>query len=199
LIDRLIIPEENKQDHISNHETGQVLGILGPAPDATNGTVVVMQTIDTSKFVEMVTCQSLDFKKQQQQGFVFYVHTIFSDPSQLWKLVNDKLKNKENRWQSDEEWKFEQNDDRSMFYIKNTNRDKVLEALDNDKVDFKVKVNDKAGQLWKKENIKEGYFILESSEFSQVLTANNENTLEIKGILHFISTYSQKCHIWLHL
>ena len=78
MIDRLIIPEENKQDHISNHETGQVLGILGPAPDATNGTVVVMQTIDTSKFVEMVTCQSLDFfKKTTTRICVLCSYNIF--------------------------------------------------------------------------------------------------------------------------
>ena len=121
---------------------------------------------------------------------MFYVHTIFSDPSQLWKLVDSKLKNKENKWQSDEQWECEENDDRSLFYIKNTNQAKVLEALDNGKVDYKVKVNNKAAQLWKKENIKEGYFILENSELSQVLTAKNIDTLEIKGILHVISTYS---------
>lgn len=100
-----------------------------------------------------------------------------------------KLTNKANVWQSDpadDPWEFEKNDDGSMFYIK-TNQNKVLEAKDDSKVVFTVKDKDKAGQLWKKEDTMEGYFIFENPEFSKVLTAN-ANALEIKGMYFTLYT-----------
>lgn len=64
LIDRLEIPEEDKEDHIKNPVTGQVLGLFGS--DATNGTEVVMQPVDTSKFVENSNALALE---QSFKGF----------------------------------------------------------------------------------------------------------------------------------
>jgi len=68
--------------------------------------------------------------------------------SQLWKLENKTLKNKDGFWKSDDLWIFKPKDD-DMFYIENTNETKVLESSDG-KVNEEVKKENKAEQLWKK-------------------------------------------------
>ena len=115
---------------------------------------------------------------------------FISEPSQLWKLgVEDsKLTNKANVWQSVDKWKFEETDDKTIFYIRNINQDKVLEVLDDDLVDLVDKVADKDDQLWKKGDTMEGYFTLKNSKWSNVLTAISEDEFEVKGILLYILT-----------
>ena len=78
MIDRFNIPEENEQGHIHivNLLAGQVLGLLGSASDEYK--VVKQDMIDTSKFVEMVTCQSLDFfLKTTTRSCVLCSYNIF--------------------------------------------------------------------------------------------------------------------------
>ena len=72
-----------------------------------------------------------------------------------------------------------------MFYIENVLRNKVLECTNNGQVIEKDKVEDKAGQLWKKgepnkDGCFKGCFVLTNSESEKVMTFD-EIRLEIKG------------------
>ena len=116
-----------------------------------------------------------------------YILTLFSEPSQLWKIGKDfKLANKANVWQSVDKWEFVKNDDKTMFYIRNIDKSKVLEVLDDNLVDCADFVENKADQLWKKGDTMEGYFTLKSFELSKVMTAISETKIEVKGILLYI-------------
>ena len=92
------------------------------------------------------------------------------------------MSNKGNVWKSDDEWEFEKIGDTAMFYIRNKNQSKVLEVLDDDLVDLVEFVEDKADQIWKKGDTMEGYFTLENSELSKVITAINDTKIGVKGI-----------------
>ena len=82
---------------------------------------------------------------------------------------------------SNEEWNFKTKDD--LIYIENISKTKVLGATNNVEVILEDFEEDKAEQLWKKgvANL-DGYFILENSKVSKVLTTGiSTETLEIKG------------------
>ena len=101
---------------------------------------------------------------------------------QRWKLDNNMLKNKAGLWKSDDDWNFiPQND--GLICIENTSKQKMVWTLGAlDKVTLETFVEAKVQQLWKKgEPDAEGYFILENSGVSKVLTAISESGLEIKG------------------
>ena len=90
------------------------------------------------------------------------------------------LKNKANLWMSTEEWKLKSKDE--LIFIENISLNKTLAAT----IDFKVIQEDfepdKAEQLWKKGELNtEGYFTLENSNATKVLTVISESALEIKG------------------
>ena len=113
-----------------------------------------------------------------------------SDPLQLWKLHDDgTLENKEKGNFSSIKWNFrpQNNQTDTFFYIENNSTKKVLQATSGNKVKNATKVTlPGGGQLWKKgyPNI-EDYFTLKNSDFSRFLTANDTENLmylfEIKG------------------
>ena len=98
------------------------------------------------------------------------------------------MTNKANVWQSVDQWKFVKTGDNTMFYINNTDKNKVLEVLANDSVILVDIVAEKTDQLWKKGDTMEGYFTLKNSKWSKVLTAISEDKFEVKGILLYILT-----------
>ena len=106
---------------------------------------------------------------------------FFSDPHQLWKIAGNKLINSANFWQTDDTWKFEDNDDKTMVYIMNTAENKALETLSNGDVELRAFVMNKAEQLWKKGHPNyEDYFPLSNSDF---LTAISSSRFGIEGKL----------------
>ena len=78
-------------------------------------------------------------------------------------------------------WNFKTNED-DLVYIENTSKTKVLEITKDNQVLLKDFQEDKAEQLWRKgEPDKKGYFSLESSVPTKVITATSQTDLEIKG------------------
>ena len=78
-------------------------------------------------------------------------------------------------------WNFESKND-GLICIENTSKTKVLGATSDGKVIQEVFVEGKADQLWKKgKPDAQGYFTLENSGVSKVLTAFSESGLKIKG------------------
>ena len=81
-------------------------------------------------------------------------------------------------------WNFESKND-GLICIENTSKTKVLGATSDGKVIQEVFIEGKADQLWKKGELDaEGYFTLQSSGVSKVLTAISESGLEglkVKG------------------
>ena len=106
---------------------------------------------------------------------------FFSDPRQLWKIAGNKLINSANFWQTDDTWKLEDNDEKTMVYIINTAEDKALESLSNGNVKLRAFDKNKEEQLWKKGHPNyEDYFPLSNSDF---LTAISSSKFGIKGKL----------------
>ena len=70
--------------------------------------------------------------------------------SQLWKLDDKILENKEGVWKSADLWivKYKDDDD-GLFYVENTSKSKVLTAANNHQVILEDFEEDKAEQLWK--------------------------------------------------
>ena len=69
-----------------------------------------------------------------------------------------------------------------LIYIENTSKTKVLGATSDGKVIQEVFIEGKVDQLWKKgKPDAQGYFTLENSGVSKVLTAFSESGLKIKG------------------
>ena len=100
--------------------------------------------------------------------------------SQLWKLDGNVLKNLDEKWMSDEEWNFKAKDD--LIYIENISKTKVLGATNDGKVILVDFQENKAEQLWKKgEPSGKGYFTLENSKVSKIMTAVSSSILQIKG------------------
>ena len=98
------------------------------------------------------------------------------------------LHNKEGLWKSNDMWNFtvkEGVSQKELIYVENINETKVWGTTNDDKVILENFEEGKAQQLWKKgEPDKDGYFILENSEVSKVITAGtSESGLEIKGKL----------------
>ena len=95
-------------------------------------------------------------------------------------MYGNVLRNGDMFWTSDDVWNFKTKDD--LIYIENISKAKVLGTTRGGKVIEEVFVEGKADQLWKKgKSDAEGYFTLENSDVSKVLTAVSESDLEIKG------------------
>ena len=78
-------------------------------------------------------------------------------------------------------WNFESKND-GLICIENNSKTKVLGATSDGKVIQEVFIEGKADQLWKKgKPDAQGYFTLENSGVSKVLTAFSESGLKIKG------------------
>lgn len=110
---------------------------------------------------------------------------LSSDSSQLWKLdgTNGTLRNKEDISISDRDHKWNVTIKKpTLFNIVNLNNDKVLE-INNGRVTEEDAVDGKDGQLWRKgKPDADGYFSLEGSKSSKILTADKINlNLTIQG------------------
>ena len=90
------------------------------------------------------------------------------------------FENKANIWISSENWTFTSKDE--FILIENISVNKTLATTIDGKVvqeDFEA---DKSEQLWTKGELDtEGYFTLEISNVTKVLTVISESVLEIKG------------------
>ena len=100
---------------------------------------------------------------------------------QRWRLDGNMLENKAGDWKSDLSW-FIKAKHGYLVYIEN-NLTKVLEATSDGKVIEETQSHKvKGDQLWiKGKPDAQGYFTLENSVVSMVLTAISEKVLEIKG------------------
>ena len=93
--------------------------------------------------------------------------------------------NSGNFWQTNDTWTFQDNDDKTMVYIKNTVENKALEKLNDGNVELRAFDVNKTTQLWKKGHPNyEGYIPLSNDQF---LTAISSTKFGTKGKL---STYS---------
>lgn len=122
--------------------------------------------------------------------YIIQLLVLFSESSQLW---NDKLINKANIWSSDDDYKITPNG--SFYLIENisSNKKKVLRITRKNNFEEKKFVEGKDGQLWiKGEPNDEGYFTLEGSKSSKVLTAVSEDEMKMKGKL--LATYCFSYH-----
>ena len=82
-------------------------------------------------------------------------------------------------WKSVDSWIFKTKDD-EVIYIENTSKTKVLGATSDGKVIQEVFEEGKADQLWKKgKPDAEGYFSLQGSKSSKILTATSGNDLHL--------------------
>ena len=90
------------------------------------------------------------------------------------------LQNKEGLWISDEEWNFITKDD--LVYVENISKAKVLVTTNEGEVVLEDFEEDKKELLWKKgEPNDEGYFTLENTEVSKVMTATSSTSLELEA------------------
>ena len=113
--------------------------------------------------------------------------------SQLWKLDDNRLTNKERLWKfqsfgnPNEYWNFITNDD--LIYIEAAHQFGLVLATTNDgEVILENLVPDKPEQLWNKgEPDTSGYFSLTNSKVRGAMTAVEESILEIKGNMHCVA------------
>ena len=92
------------------------------------------------------------------------------------------LQNKDKIWMSDDEWVLKTKT--NLIYIENILTKKVLGTTNECKVIPEDYEEGKSQQLWKKgEPNAEGYFTLENSNVTKIMTANylNSSILQIKG------------------
>ena len=90
------------------------------------------------------------------------------------------LQNKEGLWKSNEMWTFTTKND--LIYINNISKAKVLGATNDGEVVLEDFEEDKKELLWKKgEPNDEGYFTLENTEVSKVMTATSSTSLELEA------------------
>ena len=90
------------------------------------------------------------------------------------------LHNKGKIWESDEKWAFKRQTI-DLIYIENISTKKVLGST-NHLVSQEDYVKGKAQQLWKKgEPNAEGYYTLETSSGTNIMTAVTSKVLVIKG------------------
>ena len=115
-----------------------------------------------------------------------YCTFIFSDPSQLWKLVDGILINKAGIWFSNIKWRIKRRG--SRIYIENKSTLDVLGLSRFDVIQEEC-FRENPFQLWKtgKPNF-EGYFTLQNAGCSnfQLLTAISSSNLQIQGIQNSI-------------
>ena len=108
--------------------------------------------------------------------------------SQLWKLENNILHNKGKIWESDEKWAFKRQTI-DLIYIENISTKKVLGST-NHLVSQEDYVKGKGQQLWKKgEPNAEGYYTLETSSGTNIMTAVTSKVLVIKGNITLKKSY----------
>ena len=91
-----------------------------------------------------------------------------------------------NFWQTNDTWTFQDNDDKTMVYIKNTVENKALERLNDGNVELRAFDVNKTSQLWKKGyHNYEDYFPLSNQAVSnhEFLTAISSSKLGTKGKL----------------
>ena len=105
----------------------------------------------------------------------------FSDSSQLWKLEGGRLKNKEGILILDKEWNITTK--HTFFNIENISNKKLVLGITNYGTVIEEEfVDSKPGQLWKKgKPDADGYFRLEGSKSSKILTATSSSNLEVLG------------------
>ena len=92
--------------------------------------------------------------------------------------------NSGNFWQTNDTWTFQDNDDKTMVYIKNTVENKVLEKLNDGTVELRDFDVNKTPQLWKKGHPNyEDYFPLSNQAVSnnEFLTAISSSKVGTKG------------------
>ena len=116
---------------------------------------------------------------------------FFSDEAQLWKLDDGILRNKADNSILGKEWYIKTK--KTFINIVDVSDEKmVIGTSNNDTVIEEKLVDGKSGQLWKKgKPDAEGYFSLESSESSKILTATSSSKLEVLG--------KQVMHLFLFL
>ena len=104
----------------------------------------------------------------------------FSD--QRWRLYGNMLENKAKIWKSVGSWGIKAKHG-YLVYIENNSTKKVLEAKSDGTVIEETQSHTAKGdQLWiKGKPDAQGYFTLENSVVSMVLTAISEKVLKIKG------------------
>ena len=107
--------------------------------------------------------------------------------SQLWKLNDNRLTNKERLWKfqsfgnPNEYWNFITNND--LIYIEAAHQFGLVLATTNDgEIILENLIPDKPEQLWNKgEPDTSGYFSLTNSKVRGAMTAVEESILEIRG------------------
>ena len=101
-------------------------------------------------------------------------------PSQLWKLNGNTLTNKANLWTSNDEWNIRTRD--KFVHIENISKNKVLGITPDGSITEEDYVENEPGQLWKRgKSNADGYFSLENSDTTKVMTGISPNRLEAKG------------------
>ena len=103
---------------------------------------------------------------------------LLSDSSHLWKLDGSKLSNKAIL---DQEWNIKTK--KTFIIIVNASDENLVIGInDHGTVIEEDFVGGKHGQLWKQgKPDAEGYFSLESSKSSKILTATSSSNLEVIG------------------
>ena len=133
-------------------------------------------------YTKIISSTVLPFRKQQCRKATRVCKFNSFSGSQLWKLDGSMLQNKDKIWMSDEEWVLKPKS--NLIYIENTLTKKVLGTTNGCKVIPEDYEEGKSKQLWKKgEPNAEGYFTLENSNMTKIMTANylNSSILQIKG------------------
>ena len=95
-------------------------------------------------------------------------------------------KNKAEIWKSNDAWgiKTIETRRRTLMYIENISKNKVLAATNDCKVILQDFAEDNPKQLWKEMPFDtEDYFVLENFEIPMVLTAVSFESLKIKGLI----------------
>ena len=113
-----------------------------------------------------------------------------SDSSQLWKINGSKLTNKET---SEKEWTITT---KKTFIIVNASDENLVIGIDNHGTIVEEEFEDgKPGQLWKKgKPDADGYFSLEGSKSSKILTATSSSNLEVIGNHASLNAYLINFH-----
>ena len=149
------------------------------------GCVLELNNEDQTVLLINVTDSSSKLVKIMMERRLYsHLLCLLSDPSQLWKLEGDGrvLGNKANFPILDKEWSITSKR-KDGFNIENvSNKSLVLGITSYGTVIEEEFVDGKPGQLWKKgKPDAEGYFSLEVSKSSKLLTANSSSNLEVLG------------------
>ena len=126
-------------------------------------------------------------QQQCRQKCVCIQFSFLFSGSQLWKLDDNRLTNKERLWKfqsfgnPNEYWNFITNND--LIYIEAAHQFGLVLATTNDgEIILENLIPDKPEQLWNKgEPDTSGYFSLTNSKVRGAMTAVEESILEIRG------------------